>query len=312
MHGEIFVESELEKGTTFIVRLPQRINGSSAVLGRDVVENLRSFRFSRVSQIKRHAIFRDHMPYGSVLIVDDVEMNLFVAKLLLRPYGLTIDSASSGYEAIDRIKGGNVYDVIFMDHSMPGMDGIETTRIVRAMSDGSDYYKNLPVIVLTAHAVSGMKEMFIRNGFDDFMSKPIDTVILGTMLEKYIAKNKRRGSEGFIGGIGEPDPPHVSILEIGGLDVAKGIRQVHGSMEFYCEVLNTFCEDVEERVVAITECLDNNDIPGYTILVHALKSAAANIGADPRLHRVDQRPVPGGAPAGAEGHRFRADEAVEG
>jgi len=190
MQGEISVESELEKGSTFTVRLPQKLNGSYSALGKEIAENLQRLRslspeeeipgIFPVSKIKKPAILREPMPYGSVLIVDDVEMNLFVAKLLMRPYELKIDTASSGYEAIGIIKGGNVYDIIFIDHMMPKMDGMETTKILRGLGYGH------PIIALTANAVVGQTELFLSNGFDDFISKPIDIKILNVALKKYI------------------------------------------------------------------------------------------------------------------------------
>jgi HPt (histidine-containing phosphotransfer) domain-containing protein len=125
-----------------------------------------------------------------------------------------------------------------------------------------------------------MKEMFIQNGFDEFMSKPIDTVILNTILEKFIPKHKQKKGEEFIKNTVEQSHLHLPVIEVGGLDVAKGIRQVNGSIEYYYEILITFCEDVKERLDGISKCLDDGDLSGYTTLVHAIKSAAVNIGAD--------------------------------
>ena len=120
------------------------------------------------------------MPYGNVLIVDDVETNIYVTKGLLSPYGLKIDSALSGFEAIDKIKSGSIYDIIFMDHMMPKMDGIEATKILRELG----YI--CPIVALTANALVGQAEMFLANGFDDFISKPIDVRQLNAVLNKLI------------------------------------------------------------------------------------------------------------------------------
>jgi len=125
-------------------------------------------------------ITREPMPYGSVLVVDDVESNIYVAKGHLEPYGLKIDTAKSGFDAIDKIKNGNIYDIVLMDHLMPKMDGIEATKIIRDMG-----YKSA-IVALTANAASGQAELFIRNGFDDFISKPIDIRKLNTVLNKLI------------------------------------------------------------------------------------------------------------------------------
>jgi len=120
------------------------------------------------------------MPYGSVLVVDDVESNIYITKELLAPYGLKIDTAESGFEAIDKIKNGKIYDIVLMDHMMPKMDGIETTKIIRDMG-----YQRA-IVALTANAVSGQADLFIRSGFNDFISKPIDIRKLNTLLNRLI------------------------------------------------------------------------------------------------------------------------------
>ncbi|MCL2873369.1 MAG: ATP-binding protein [Defluviitaleaceae bacterium] len=179
MKGEIFIESEPDKGSTFTVRLPQGKIGDS-ILGKEAVENLSKFRTRNRAQMKRSQVMRELMPYGKVLIVDDVDINITVAKGLLAPYKLQIDEASSGFKAIEKIKNGEVYDVVLMDHMMPGMDGMETTKKLREMG-----YNN-PIVALTANAISGQAEIFFENGFDDFISKPIDVRSMNKMLNKLI------------------------------------------------------------------------------------------------------------------------------
>ncbi|MCL2844514.1 MAG: ATP-binding protein [Chitinivibrionia bacterium] len=184
MNGEITVESEPFEGTTFTVRLPQETTNCSDVLGKDVVQNLQTFRIKEPSRLKNLNIVREYMPYGNVLIVDDVESNLLVAEGLMVPYGLTIDTVMSGEGAISKIKAGKEYDIIFMDHMMPDMDGIETVKIIREFG-----YKK-PIVALTANALIGQAEEFLANGFDDFISKPIDTRQLNSVLNKYV-RDKR-------------------------------------------------------------------------------------------------------------------------
>jgi PAS domain S-box-containing protein len=132
-------------------------------------------------------------PQANILVVDDIITNLNVAKGLLSPYETQITLCKSGMMALNAIKS-NRFDVIFMDHRMPEMDGMETTQRIRAMGDEDPYYKNVPIIALTADAVSGIKEMFLENGFNDFLSKPIDTIKLNSVLEKWIPKEKQHGS----------------------------------------------------------------------------------------------------------------------
>jgi len=185
MGGKISVESELGIGTTFTVRLPQGCIDSPPI-GEELAENLQKFRFNSAIRTEKLQIARDYMPYGSVLIVDDTETNLYVAKGLMEPYGLKIYTASSGLEAIEKVKSGNVYDIIFMDHMMPKMDGIEATQIIRDLG----YAK--PIVALTANAVAGQAEMFVSSGFDAFISKPIDIRQLNTVLNKFI-RDKQSG-----------------------------------------------------------------------------------------------------------------------
>jgi len=179
MKGKIKVESEPEKGTTFILRLPQGYV-NSAVLGKEGAERLQRHNFENKKQKRVKQIQREYMPYGKILVVDDMEPNLYVAKGLMSPYGLSIDTALSGKIAIEKIKSGMVFDIIFMDHYMPEMDGIETTKAIRALG-----YKE-PIIALTANALVGQAEVFMANGFDGFLPKPIDTRQIDSTLNRLI------------------------------------------------------------------------------------------------------------------------------
>ena len=200
MNGEITVESEVGKGSVFTVRIPQRVNGAG-VLGKKAAANLQNFVFKNAAQEKYGKIQREPMPYGKVLVVDDMESNLDVAKLLLRPYQLQIDTAKSGFEAIDLIKAGKDYDIVFMDHMMPKMDGVETAKMIRDLG-----YKD-PIIALTANAVLGQSEMFLANGFDGYISKPIDMRQLNDSLNKFIRDKElmRHGTGSAMSAKGESD-----------------------------------------------------------------------------------------------------------
>ncbi|MCL2548836.1 MAG: transporter substrate-binding domain-containing protein, partial [Symbiobacteriaceae bacterium] len=178
MHGEISVHSELGKGSQFEVTLEQGWV-SDEPLGKEQAENLQEFRLGN-HYLSRTYLRREPMPYGSVLVVDDVETNLYVAQGLLTPYGLAVDTVTSGTAAIERVNEGRVYDIIFMDHMMPIMDGMEATRIIRDRG-----YKGA-IIALTANAVLGQASVFLNNGFDDFISKPVDLRQLDAVLNKFI------------------------------------------------------------------------------------------------------------------------------
>jgi CheY-like chemotaxis protein len=128
---------------------------------------------------------REAIPNGKVLVVDDKDMSLSIAKGMLSLYGLQIDTAKSGREAIEKIKY-NVYDLVLMDHVMPGKDGMETTREVRKLKGK---YENPPIVALTINTVAG-KEMFLANGFNDFISKPIVLREMDKMLKEWLSPEK--------------------------------------------------------------------------------------------------------------------------
>ena len=179
MGGSISVESHPGEGTTIAISIPLRAAGTEQV-GKETTESLSSFQTTSGTLLKRAKPAVEPMPYGSILVVDDVEMNIYVAKGLLSPYMLQVDSALSGFAAIDKVTAGNVYDIIFMDHMMPKMDGIETTKRLRQMG----YSK--PIVALTANALVGQSNLFLENGFDDFLSKPIDTRNLNQLLNRLV------------------------------------------------------------------------------------------------------------------------------
>ena len=179
MDAHIEIKSESGMGTCVTVGIPQKLVNDD-VLGKDMVSSLRYFEVSALSSAKRFNFEPEPMPYGSVLVVDDVEANLYVIQGLLAFYELNIESCVNGYEAINKIKQGKMYDIVFMDHMMPGLNGIETMQIMRDMG------YTQPIVALTANAIIGQAEEFIKNGFDGFISKPIQTLRLNTILVKHI------------------------------------------------------------------------------------------------------------------------------
>ena len=183
MEGNIKVESEYGKGSIFSVIIKQK-TVTSDIIGAELSHQLRNFTFSSKKDFKNLQIYNELMPNGKVLIVDDVETNLYVAQGLMANYGLQIETAISGFSTIEKIKNGMNYDIIFMDHLMPLMDGIETTQKLRMMG-----YEGV-IVALTANAIVGNEDMFKQNGFDDFMSKPIDVKKLNDILNRFIGFKK--------------------------------------------------------------------------------------------------------------------------
>jgi signal transduction histidine kinase/CheY-like chemotaxis protein/HPt (histidine-containing phosphotransfer) domain-containing protein len=218
-------------------------------------------------------------PEARILIVDDISTNLKVAEGLMLPYNMQIDLCISGTEAIESVKK-NQYDLVFMDHMMPEMDGIEATKIIRGMANENSHYAHLPIIALTANAVSGTKEMFLSNGFNDFLSKPIDTIKLNAILAKWLPKEKQEklSTDAKITDASDSNSEALEI-EIEGLDVKKGIAMTGGVFENYARALAAFHKDGFQKIDEIKKCLETNNLSLYTTYVHALKSASASLGA---------------------------------
>jgi signal transduction histidine kinase/CheY-like chemotaxis protein len=261
MDGEISVESELGKGSIFIVRLPQGMVDNT-VLGKAASENLKKFRIGQSSNVVNlPQIDREYMPYGRILIVDDVDTNLFVARGLMDLYGLSTETVSSGFEAIEKIKAGCIYDIIFMDHFMPKMDGMQTTKTIRDIG-----YK-MPVVALTANAMIGQAEIFIENGFNGFISKPVDVRHLDTILNKFVR-----------------DTQSPEVVEVARKLKARlknnSRRQERTDLDV--KLIEAFVMEAEKAFAVLKKLLENNlkresDIQDYIIKVHSMKSALGNI-----------------------------------
>jgi signal transduction histidine kinase/DNA-binding NarL/FixJ family response regulator/HPt (histidine-containing phosphotransfer) domain-containing protein len=220
-------------------------------------------------------------PNARVLIVDDINTNLVVAQGLLSAYLVEIDLCKNGLDAIDAVQAKE-YDIVFMDHMMPEMDGIEAVSRIRALSapTGDCYFRNLPIIALTANAVSGVKEMFIKNGFNDFLAKPIEVNLLDNILEKWLpaCKLEDRALDNNTSETNESDAA-LNELKSKGIDVEAGIYMTGGDVGNYLKTLAIFRDDGNEKIVLIRDCSENDDLSLYGIHIHALKSASASIGA---------------------------------
>ncbi|MCL2129885.1 MAG: ATP-binding protein, partial [Treponema sp.] len=215
-------------------------------------------------------------PGAKILIVDDISTNLRVAKELMAPYNMTVHTCLSGSEALNLAKN-NYYDLIFMDHMMPGMDGIEATSFIRSLESGDGYFQQLPIVALTANALSGQREMFIENGINDFLAKPIDIQKLDEILEKWLPAEKR--VEAAHQQQVDPKLAKTDFIHIPGIDVSLGLNNCGGGATVYLNILEDFCNDAETRLIQINEALEARNFKLYTTLVHAIKGAARSIGA---------------------------------
>jgi signal transduction histidine kinase/CheY-like chemotaxis protein len=185
MDGSLTVESEPGKGSVFTLRVRQKFV-SPALIGPEAVENLTRFRGLSGKRDQSQRLARIRIPHVRALVVDDMETNLKVIQGILQLYRMQVDCVSSGQEAVDRIRGAEVnYGLIFMDYMMPGMDGIEAARIIRE-EIGTLYAKTVPVIALTAAEVDSKEELFLQNGFNTFLLKPIDIVSLDSVINRWV------------------------------------------------------------------------------------------------------------------------------
>ncbi|MCL2792671.1 MAG: ATP-binding protein [Spirochaetaceae bacterium] len=233
---------------------------------------------SDTDSLKIEAKTRFIAPEAKLLIVDDINTNLEVIKGLLLPYKMQTTLCKSGIEAIEEIKSTQ-YDLVFMDLMMPEMDGVETVSHIRALDNNNPYYKNVPIVAFTANAVSGTREIMLKKGFDDFLSKPIDITNLDTILEKWTPKEKQKiptenDSQNTV------SPGYKKSIKIGGINVEKGIIMAGGKIERYQEILALFHKDGIDKIRKIKTCLETDNITLYVIYIHALKSAAGIVGAD--------------------------------
>ena len=244
-------------------------------------------------------------PGVRALVVDDEPMNLMVAEGILRDYQMQVKTAESGIRALELCEREE-FDLIFLDHMMPEMDGVETLKRIRKMH--MEEGRPLTAIAFTANAVSGAREMFLREGFDEFVSKPIEYMELERVLKKVLPKSlvsfvdrdwhgesryerdvcaaendlKEQDADGTTEGSGEgkPEEDVPGWLERTGLNTCAGLRYCRGDREFYMKLLVKFAQGAEPKAQAIDGFWQKKDLTNYHIMVHALKSSAKMIGAD--------------------------------
>ncbi|HPE38930.1 MAG TPA: ATP-binding protein [Bacillota bacterium] len=212
-------------------------------------------------------------PDAKILVVDDNAVNLKVVKGLLEPYQMRVFTSTSGKDCLELLEKGERYNVIFMDHMMPELDGIDTLRLIRKMS--GDYFQKVPVVALTANAVSGVREMFFQEGFQDYVSKPIELAKLEKSLKSNLPSEMIIRKQIVVSS--EPTPKPDIMLH--GVEVDRGLLNCGNDLKNYLELLRVVYEDGTEKCKLIRELAIAKDYKNYTIEVHALKSVAASIGA---------------------------------
>ncbi|MDY2847958.1 MAG: ATP-binding protein [Oscillospiraceae bacterium] len=233
---------------------------------------------------RRNSAVRFVAPKARVLIVDDNIINLKVAVGLMRPYHMQVLTVDSGRAAISMLRSKDIH-IVFMDHMMPEMDGIEATKEIRRM-DGS-YYKDLPIIALTANAVNGVRDMYIEAGLNDFIAKPIELSALDRVLKTWLpreliqapsSRNERRAASDRRKQAKPNDKPSVRS-EL--LDPETGLTYTGGDTDAYNEILEVYVRKTPEKHEYIRKLFDEKSWKNYVIEVHALKSSSLTVGSKP-------------------------------
>jgi len=288
MGGTIQVDSEYGKGSTFTLYLTQQIVeqkpiGDFETNYHKVTEKVEKYEQSFTA------------PQASILVVDDNQMNLLVVKSLLKDTQMQITACMSGAEALELV-ALNRYDVILLDHMMPEMDGIETLKRMKQMPDNRS--KAAPIVALTANAISGVREMYLAEGFDDYMSKPIDGIALEKLLSRYLPKEKLVYTDNTAKGqeenvrceevLQETKVQEPAEVEKDFFDIELGTQYCGGSEALYREILQMYCEYYQENYEELTKNLANEDWSNYTINIHALKSNSLNVGGKLLSERCKQ------------------------
>ena len=211
-----------------------------------------------------------------ILVVDDNAINLKVIAGLLLPYKATVDTATGGEEAIRMIHRTR-YDLVLMDHMMPGVDGTQATRIIRQAGD--EYFKTLPIVALSANVLEESRILFTESGMNDFVAKPIDLNVLIDTLKKWIPESKQQ-----VGYLEVENPadglPDFEVLELEHIIPQQGLSYTGGNGKMYMTILRDFLGGALSRKVSLTKLVGEEDVGRYTIEIHSLKSLSRTIGAD--------------------------------
>ncbi|MDR1156965.1 MAG: response regulator [Oscillospiraceae bacterium] len=262
MEGKILISSEYGKGSVFTILLPL-IEGNPAnlVLEGDV----------------RRVIA---LPEAKILVVDDNSINLTVALGFLATHSIKADTAVNGVEAIEKVQA-EAYDLVFMDHMMPIMDGVEATTHIRALGGR---YEDLPIIALTANAVGDSRELFLSSGMNDYLLKPIEAPEMNKILARWLPADKISRTESIDGADEAPaegsryEPLLAVLANVEGLDVEAGLSHVNGHRETYIRVLRQFCKGLSQGLADLRAFAGDKRWSDYAIAVHAMRGVCANLG----------------------------------
>ncbi len=294
MGSTLQLDSTYGEGSNFYFDLKQQ------VVDDEQIGNYKEMQ--KISKVHGRETKYVYAPQAKILVVDDNSMNLEVAKGLLKRSEIKVETASGGMEAIEMITN-NDYDIVFLDHMMPDLDGIQTLKRLREMNALSDM---VPVIMMTANAIAGAREEYLNAGFDDYLSKPIEVAGMERILEQYIPREKlgfktvenapvketektppepakKEETEGESqkkdAATDDPALGEQSGQQMPLIDQNTGMEYCMNDKEFYHKMLETYIAESADKRKALEEYLKSGDIRLYTVQIHAIKSTSKTIGA---------------------------------
>ncbi|MBR4795932.1 MAG: response regulator [Lachnospiraceae bacterium] len=270
MGGELNVSSVYGEGSVLSLEIPQKVTSKTPIgcFEERFMENVND-------EARRENKSKVLAPNAEILIVDDNDMNLQVAESLLKRSQARVDAVISGTLCIEAVKKKH-YDIIFLDHMMPVMDGIVTLHKLR--DEYAEFIAGTTIVVLTANAIKGAREKYLDEGFDDYVSKPISTEELDRILTEYLPANKVTVEES----VGEEvmnEDNNLPDLSAYNIDVKKALDLMDGEMPIFLEMVDVFLKDRPLKGEKLLKALNESDMPNYAIFVHALKSNARTVGA---------------------------------
>lgn len=275
MGGKVTVDSIYGKGSVFTVILEQKVIGSEPI-GQN---------FSLANAQNSESSIGDMKISGKrVLVVDDNHVNLKVAGNSLRYYGLTVDTAVSGKNAIALCRE-NYYDIVFLDHMMPEMDGVKTMKHIRKLAPNYAPGGESKIIVLTANAVSGARNLLMDEGFDEYLGKPINFKQLERLFVRFLPpecisyETKNTAADTAVPAFSDEDM-HYLQETLTDVDIKQGMENCGGQLKDYLSVLEIAWRYGSKQLAELKQLYQNRNIENYTIKVHSLKSMAKNLGAN--------------------------------
>ena len=271
MHGDITFESTYGEGSVFVCTVMQEIVDETPIDLKDGIG----------SNIQRQIVFK--APEASILVVDDSRVNLNVASEILKSYDICVDTAEGGYEALKKVRKKK-YDLIFMDHMMPDIDGVETTRYIKDMVD---WCEKVPIVALTANSTDEARKLFRMEGMQDFLAKPIELNLLRDILIKWLPKDKIKFGDVCDAykdksneSVGSLKTAYTKMrLAKDDIDLEKGLAYFGGNLEAYKTTVIDIYKECSKKYVLISNYCKEKQLDKFAIEAHSVKSVAASIGA---------------------------------